>query len=250
MGCAHRPGARLRHVRWRSATPHRSDRRHHPAFSPPIPRRPSVPVRLLQIELAHQVGVVEEGELILPERLLPGLLVPDTHHVDLAREHHVSRQVGGLPQELWEQDPTLRIERALVRARHVEVLEADQTGVEAVLGEDPFLELPPGRERVDVETTPSPHPELGNHEALLLEPGERLAEADRDGHPPLGVDRVIVVTPKHPAARGELPPHPRLHHFSPQLPTTGHATTPERGCLSRKTGTPPSSSWRARARAW
>src|SRR5262249_24506893 len=195
-------GARLVPVRWRSAPPHRSDRRHPPAFSPPIPRRSFVPVRLLQIELAHQVRVVEEGELVLPERLLPGLLVPDTHHVDLAREHHVSRQAGILPQELWEQDPTLRVERALVRARHVEVLEADQAGVEAVLLENPLFELPPGRQRIDIETAPSTHPELGDHKALLLEPGERLAETDRDGHPPLAVDRVFVVTPKHPATSG------------------------------------------------
>src|SRR5262249_60327573 len=100
------------------------------------------------------------------------------------------------------------------------------------------------------ERRPPPRPHLGDPDASHLHPGQPLAEADRDGHPPLGIDRVIVVTPKHPAARGELPPHPRLHHFSPLLPTTGHATTPDRGCLSRKTGTPPSSSWRARARAW
>ena len=61
-------------------------------------------------------------------------------------------------------------------------------------------------------------PELGGHEALLLEPGERLAELDRDGDPTLFIDRMLEVAPEHPTGCGDLSLHTRLH-LTPPIPT-------------------------------
>src|SRR5262245_29041410 len=67
--------------------------------------------------------------------------------------------------------------------------------------------------------------ELGGHEALVLEPGERLAELDRDGHPTLVIDRMLEVAPEHPTDCGESSPHTRLH-LTPPSPTAGPQYTP------------------------
>src|SRR4029453_1141920 len=77
----------------------------------------------------------------------------------------------------------------------------------------------PGRQRIHVEATMVAHPELGGHEALVLEPGQRPAERVRDGHPTLVIDRMLEVAPEHPTRRGGLPHVPRLHHLTPHRPT-------------------------------
>ena len=60
--------------------------------------------------------------------------------------------------------------------------------------------------------------ELGGHEAPLLEPGERLAELDRDGDPTLVIDRMFEVAPEHPTDCRDLPLHTGLH-LTPPNPT-------------------------------
>src|SRR5262249_61491982 len=89
----------------------------------------------------------------------------------------------------------------------------------------PVLEVPPRRERVDVQAAVGADPELGGHEALLLEPGERLAELDRDGHPTLVIDRMLEVAPEHPTGCRESSPHTRLH-LTPPSPTARPEYTP------------------------
>src|SRR5262249_35236905 len=70
------------------------------------------------------------------------------------------------------------------------------------------------------------HPELGGHEALVLEPGQRPAERVRDGHPTLFIDRMLEVAPEHSTRRGGLPHVPRLHHSTPHRPTARGIYTP------------------------
>ena len=64
--------------------------------------------------------------------------------------------------------------------------------------------------------------ELGGDEALVLEPGQHLAELDRDGHPTLLVDTVLEVASEHPTSRGRSPLIPRLHH---SITTCLHSTS-------------------------
>jgi hypothetical protein len=57
-----------------------------------------------------------------------------------------------------------------VRAGYVEAAKANVARFEAS-AEELVLELPPRRERIDVEAAMGADAELGGHEALILEPG-------------------------------------------------------------------------------
>src|SRR5262249_34596787 len=96
------------------------------------------------------------------------------------------------------QHPPLRIDCQLVCARDVDVAEADVSRIDAALGEAAAVKTPPRRQRVDVEATVPIDEVLGGHEAIVLEPGELLAERDRDGDPHLVIDRMLEVAPEHP----------------------------------------------------
>ena len=77
--------------------------------------------------------------------------------------------------------------------------------------------------------------ELGGHEALILEPGQHLAELDRDGHPTLFVDTMLEVASEHSTSRSRRSPSiPRLHHSSPLSSTRRRRCTPGDRVLSRR----------------
>src|SRR5437667_367849 len=90
-----------------------------------------------------------------------------------------------------------------------------------------LLDALPPRERIHVQARTSAASELGNHEALVLEPGEHLPEAGRDGDPPLVVHQVLMGAAEHSMPYGaSLPYHPK----APIPPHTPQPTTiPHRG---------------------
>src|SRR4029077_19416319 len=102
------------------------------------------------------------------------------------------------------------------------------------LGGDPLLEPLPRRDRVGVEARTAPAPELGDDEALVLEPGEHFPEGSRDGNPPLVVDQVLMGTAEHSQPCGaSLPYHPEapFPHRPPHP-----STNPHRGALVGQVG--------------
>src|SRR5207244_9941216 len=124
-------------------------------------------------------------------------------------------------------DPPLGVELAIVRPGDVVVGEADHARFEPILGEDALLQPAPRPEWVGVETMAAAVRELGDDEALFLEPGERLPEAGWDGDPPLVVHHVLEVSANHPTGRGRLPPKYCLHRrHAPPSPPAAAAHTP------------------------
>src|SRR5262249_37296090 len=103
--------------------------------------------------------------------------------------------------EQWrEQDPALDVEPELLRRCDVEVAEGHDVLVEGVHGADPVLDDSPPRQRGYVEAVGLADPELGGHEALLLETGARRPELHRNRHPTLATALMRDVPPEHPTA--------------------------------------------------
>src|SRR5262249_23185958 len=151
MGGAHRPDVRpvTRHRR-SVATRSRSARRPHPPpprsrLAASLPRPPSPP---LEIQPVEDVPLLADALLFL-EGPSPRVAIPDLEHIDLPREDHVALDARVVAQVLRDEDAALAVERALVRAADVDVLELLHAPVESALGEDAGLELRPRRERVD-----------------------------------------------------------------------------------------------------
>ena len=148
MGGAHRPGVRLsaRHRRF-VATPRRSAPRRHPAPLSRSPPRRSLASSLAgsEVESGEELLVVQDLVLVLTECPLPDLLVPDAELVDIAGDHHATLDTGVVTQQRREQHPPLAVEHQLVRARDVDVAEADVARIEAVLGE----QLPSSRRHAE-----------------------------------------------------------------------------------------------------
>src|SRR5262249_21672388 len=219
---AHRPGVRLVVSHRRIVATHRrsAGRRHRIPPSPPPDRwrvlRSSFP------SAAEATEDVARPPFVLGQDLLPHLSVPDAELVDIARDRHVALDTRVLAEQWREQDPALDVEPELLRRCDVEVAEGHDVLVEGVHGADPVLDDSPPRQRIYVEAVGLADPELGGHEALLLEPGERLAELDRDGHPTLVIDRMLEVAPEHPTGCRES-----LVHTGPHLTPLNPTAAPE-----------------------
>src|SRR5207244_8918777 len=152
----------------------------------------------LQPELVQQVRVVlEELLLVVAVDLMIDVLGPDAELVGCTDEHHLAPDAGVLAQCGRDQHAPLRVELHVLGGADVVRLEGRQLAVEALLGGDLLLEPLPPREGVHVEARTSAASELGDHEALVLEPGEHLPEAGRDGDPPLVVHQVLMGTAEH-----------------------------------------------------
>src|SRR5438132_11290413 len=124
-----------------------------------------------------------------------------------------------------DQHAPLGVELHVLCGADVVRLEGRQLAVEALLGGDLLLEALPSRERIHVQARTSAASELGNHEALVLEPGEHLPEAGRDGDPPLVVHQVLMGAAEHSMLyRASLPYHPKapIQHSTPRPTTIPH----------------------------
>src|SRR5262249_12393224 len=179
-----------------------------------------------EVEVREERLVAEDVLLVFLERLLPHLLVPDAELVHIAGDHHVAPDARVVAQQWRGEDRTLSLRRAPGRAPDGGATRAHVARVEAVLAEQLALQAMPRRERIEVEAAMGADAELGGHEALILEPGQRLAELDRDGNPTLVVDRMFVVAPEHPTRCKALPHDPRLHHNTPLRPTAKRGVHP------------------------
>src|SRR5438093_442666 len=171
---------------------------------------------MLTDSLALQPEVVQKVRVVLEDLLLVvavdqmiDVLGPDAELVDRTDEHHLAADAGMLAQRGRDQHAPLRVERHVLGGTDVVGLERRQLAVEPLVGGDLLLEALPGRERVGIQARPAAAPELGDDEALVLEPGEHLAEASRDGYPPLVVHQVLIGTAEHSLPCGaSLPNHP------------------------------------------
>src|SRR2546428_305788 len=164
----------------------------------------------LQPELVQEVRVVlEELLLVVAVDLMIDVLGPDAEFVGRTDEHHLSPDARVLAQCGRDQHAPLRVELHVLGGADVVGFEGRQLAVEAILGVDLLLEPLPPREGVHVEARTSAASELGDHEALVLEPGEHLSEAGRDGDPPLVVHQVLMGTAEHSVPySASLPYHP------------------------------------------
>src|SRR3989441_5364341 len=207
-----------------------------PKRSPPSPlTSPSARARrrlmlteslALQPELVQEVRVVlEELLLVVAVDLMIDVLGPDAELVGRTDEHHLAPDARVLAQCGRDQHAPLRVELHVLGGADVVGFEGRQLAVEALLGGDLLLEPLPPREGVDVEARTSAASELGDHEALVLEPGEHLPEAGRDGDPPLVVHQVLMGTAEHSVPYdASLPYHPKapIRHLPPRPTTIPH----------------------------
>src|SRR5437667_204623 len=180
----------------------------------------------LQPEIVQQIRVVlEDLLLVVAVDQMIDVLGPDAEPVGRADEHHLAPDAGVLAQRGRDQHAPLGVELHVLCGADVVRLEGRQLAVEALLGGDLLLEALPSRERIHVQARTSAASELGNHEALVLEPGEHLPEAGRDGDPPLVVHQVLMGAAEHSMPyRASLPYHPKapIQHSTPRPTTIPH----------------------------
>src|SRR6266436_4638174 len=180
----------------------------------------------LQPELVQEVRVVlEELLLVVAVDLMIDVLGPDAELVGRTDEHHLAPDARVLAQRGRDQHAPLRVELHVLGGADVVGFEGRQLAVEALLGGDLLLEPLPPREGVHVEARTSAASELGDHEALVLEPGEHLSKAGRDGDPPLVVHQVLMGTAEHSVPySASLPYHPKapIRHPPPRPTTIPH----------------------------
>src|SRR5690349_14968226 len=159
-------------------------------------RAPSVRARAVRGSYAlvgeTRAQVVERARLLaLVDR--PAILVPHLEVVHHPDDHHVLRKAAALAIVLQHLDAPVRIEHHVESRREVHVLEAAAIGIHLRELRDALLEVAPLVFRVHVERGAVGR----HHEPVTAGLAQHLAKLRRDAEPPLRVDRVPEVSPKH-----------------------------------------------------
>ena len=108
---------------------------------------------------------------------------------------HVYLAKGAVvPQRRWDQDPTMAIELALNRRRHVATPQQHRVAIPLRQLRDLLLKRLPLSERIDVEAQIRQGGR--NHQTAVLS-SEHMAKARGEARATLRVNRVLVMAPEH-----------------------------------------------------
>src|SRR5579871_355175 len=102
-----------------------------------------------------------------------------------------------LAQLRWNQDAPLFVDEDFMRATDVKQFERSHLVIEARLLANLFLQTGPFVGRIDFEATLALEDEIRDIQAIMTIALQFFAEANRDTHPALLVDRVIESSVEH-----------------------------------------------------
>src|SRR5690349_16337267 len=150
----------------------------------------------------------------LCELAAPGVAIPDLEVVVDSRDDDVALELRVLQERGGQSDASLLVQFRLRCAGEEEALHPAALLAQRVQrGEAPLHERGPVVARVRVQ---APVDAAGHDNPLR----ERLPESGRQREAVLVVQRVLVLSEKHPGALGIAKPHcPTLPHDKPQFPT-------------------------------
>src|ERR1700691_534882 len=189
---------------------------HHHRHMPPV--RCVVFVSHCQIHRRSQTQLLEKFRIhnfFLGGRqnLLEDLLVPKLKMILPRRKRDLAIQLGELAQAGRNQNSPLPIDGHFMRSTDKECLERLNPRIESWLGSQIRDEYVPLARRIKRQASLSVVWEIGDIKAIVIFALQYFAEASRDAHPPLFIDRMVEPTTKH---RVSSPPP----HNIPLFPTT------------------------------
>ena len=165
--------------------------------------RHPLPLHAASDSLARQpLEQIVERSIVIALEVRPPLRIPHLELVRQADDEHVLHEPHALAVVGRDLDASLRIERDVLRERDVRVLDSAPIGIESRQRIHSLLERVPELERMHFERIAAGH----DDDLVAVAIRQGFPELRRDAEPPLRIDRVLEMPPKHRLPlRGKLP---------------------------------------------